>query len=336
MTSPSEPRLNKPATILDVAAAAGVSRQTVTRAMNSMPGIKQATRERILTVAQELGYTPSRFAKGLVQGARTSVGLAIPDLTNPYFPAFASSVVELATQRGWYVVVDDYGHGRVSGLEAVQNLSPHVDAVIGYLGADAGPAQALLGRRPLIVLDQPAGTAAGCISFDYTHAAQLAMDHLATAGRRHVAYLDVRRPGGVPTARGGAFAGLFDRAGMELTAVASDESADSARQAVHELLTRNPQVDGIVAFNDLMAAGALKALADAGRRVPADCAVIGMDGIPLGELLSPELTTLALDLRDVGRAAVDLLDQLMTETRAEGTPAVELVLRHRLVLRQSA
>ncbi len=304
--------------------------------MNSMPGIKTATRDRILELARELGYTPSRYAKGLVQGARTSIGLAIPDLTNPYFPAFASSVVELATQRGWYVVMDDYGHGRGGGLEAVRNLSPHVDAVIGYLGGDAGPAQALLGRRPLIVLDQPAGTAAGSISFDYTHAARLSRDHLVATGRRHVAYLDARRPGYESTARGTAFAGLFGSTGTELTCVTADESADAARQAVRELLTRKPQTDAIVVFNDLMAAGVLKALADMGRGVPGDCAVIGMDGIPLGELLTPELTTLALDLRDVGRAAVDLLEQLMGGSRADGAPALELVLKHRLVLRKSA
>ncbi|MDQ0925936.1 DNA-binding LacI/PurR family transcriptional regulator [Pseudarthrobacter sp. W1I19] len=127
-SSSREPRTRR-ATILDVAAAAGVSRQTVTRAMNDMPGISPATRERVQQLAADLGYTPSRFAKGLVQGARISLGLAIPDLTNPYFPAFASSVVEEATQRGWNVVVDDFGHGSGSALDAVARLAPQVDAV---------------------------------------------------------------------------------------------------------------------------------------------------------------------------------------------------------------
>ena len=103
--------------------------------MNDMPGISAATRERVQSLATELGYSPSRFAKGLVQGARTSLGLAIPDLTNPYFPAFASSVVEEATQRGWNVVMDDFGHGSGSGLDAVARLAPQVDALIGYFGA---------------------------------------------------------------------------------------------------------------------------------------------------------------------------------------------------------
>lgn len=149
---------------MDVAAAAGVSRQTVTRAMNDMPGISPATRERVQQLAAELGYTPSRFAKGLVQGARVSLGLAIPDLNNPYFPAFASSVAEVATQRGWNVVVDDFGHGSGSGLDAVTRLAPQVDALVGYLGACSSDAQAMMGRRPVAVLDDPSGHAAGGIS----------------------------------------------------------------------------------------------------------------------------------------------------------------------------
>ncbi|KRE47249.1 LacI family transcriptional regulator [Arthrobacter sp. Soil736] len=346
----------KRATILDVAAAAGVSRQTVTRAMNAMPGIRQETRERVQETARQLGYTPSRFAKGLVQGARTSVGLAIPDLTNPYYPAFASSVVELATQRGWHVVMDDYGHGGATGVESVQHLAPQVDAVIGYLGGAADEAQAILGRRPLVVLDQPAGSASGGITFDYAHAARTALEHLQARGCRQLAYIDRAgtdhgapepvhdggpRPGpgpvqGVVTVRGQAFARGAAAAGVALAVSVSPESAAAARQVTRRLLDEHPGTDGIVVFNDLMAAGVLKALADSGRAVPADCAVIGMDGIPLGELLTPELTTLALDLREVGRAAVELLDGLLTGSLNPAGPGTELVLRHQLVLRQSA
>jgi DNA-binding LacI/PurR family transcriptional regulator len=346
------------ATILDVAAAAGVSRQTVTRAMNAMPGIRRETRERVQETARQLGYTPSRFAKGLVQGARTSVGLAIPDLTNPYYPAFASSVVELATQRGWHVVMDDYGHGGTTGVESVQHLAPQVDAVIGYLGGAADEAQAILGRRPLVVLDQPAGSASGGIAFDYTHAARTALEHLQARGCRQLAYIDRAwagtehsspepagaagpRPGtdpvqGVVTVRGQAFSRSAADSGIALAVSAAPESADAARKVTRRLLDEHPQTDGIVVFNDLMAAGVLKALADVGRAVPADCAVIGMDGIPLGELLTPELSTLALDLREVGRAAVELLDGLLTGSLEPGGPGTDLLLRHHLVLRQSA
>lgn len=332
-TPPNRPA--KRATILDVAAAAGVSRQTVTRAMNDMPGIRQATRERVQELARELGYAPSRFARGLVQGAHTSVGLAIPDLTNPYFPAFASSVVEMATQRGWNVVVDDFGHGTASALDAVARLAPQVDAIIGYLGPHSEQAQALLGRRPVVVLDQWSGMAAGGISFDYAHAARLALGRLLAIGCSHIAYLDSGTDGSL-TARGAAVEGVARELGIELTVAHSAESAQASRDAVRDLFARNGLVDGLLAFNDLMAAGALKALAGIGRRVPDDCAVIGMDGIPLGELVTPELTTLSLNLRDVGKAAVDLLEGLLSGAVAAGSAEAVLTLRHELVLRQSA
>jgi len=335
MTSTSQGRPAKRATILDVAAAAGVSRQTVTRAMNDMPGIKQETRERVKELALELGYTPSRYAKGLVQGARTSVGLAIPDLTNPYFPAFASSVVEMATRRGWNVVVDDFGHGSGSSLDAVERLAPHVDAVIGYLGPHAAEAQSLLGRRPVVVLDDPGALTAGGISFDYPHAARLGLERLRRVARTSIAYLDAG-PASLLSARGAAFSRAAADLGIGIVVVRASESAEAARYAVESLLDEYPAIDGLLAFNDVMAVGALKALAASGRSVPQDCAVIGMDGIPLGVLVTPELTTLSLDLRDVGRAAVDRLAGLLTGAVVPGSAEARLSLRHELVVRASA
>ncbi|ADX74854.1 transcriptional regulator [Pseudarthrobacter phenanthrenivorans Sphe3] len=335
MTSSSRGPANRRATILDVAAAAGVSRQTVTRAMNDMPGISATTRERVQNLAAELGYSPSRFAKGLVQGARVSLGLAIPDLTNPYFPAFAASVVEEATQRGWNVVMDDFGHGSASGLDAVTRLAPQVDALVGYLGGCSVEAQAMMGRRPVVVLDDPAGEAAGRISFDYSHAAQLALGYLLENQRRRIAYLDSDQEGPA-TARGKAVAVAAGAAGVGLRVERSADSATAARGAVRRMIDEKGSPDGLLVFNDLMAAGALKAFADAGVTVPRDCAVVGMDGIPLGELVSPELTTLSLDLRAVGRAAVGLVDGLLTGRMEAGGADAHLVLKHQLVRRQSA
>ncbi len=335
MSTRSQDPVGRRATIMDVAAAAGVSRQTVTRAMNDMTGISAATRERVQRLATELGYTPSRFAKGLVQGARISVGLAIPDLTNPYFPAFASSVVEAATQRSWNVVVDDYGHGSASALDAVARLAPQVDALIGYLGEHSDGAQAVMGRRPVVGLDYPEGGAAGNISFDYPYAARLALDHLVSAGRTDIAYLDSDQ-GGPAASRGTAVATVAAGAGIMLTRYQAAPSAKAAREAVDALLHSGVRVDAVLAFNDLMAAGALKAFQDSGRSVPGDCAVIGMDGIPLGELTTPELTTLSLDLRTVGRTAVDLLDGLLSGSVEPRSPAASLTLRHELIVRRSA
>jgi len=325
----------KRATILDVAAAAGVSRQTVTRAMNGMTGISQETRGRVQKVAAELGYTPSRFAKGLVQGAGISVGLAIPDLTNPYFPAFASSVVEAATERGWNVVMDDYGHGSGSAVDAATRLAPQVDGLIGYLAPHADESQELMGRRPVVSLDSPDAGTSGAIAFDFHHAARLALTHLASRGCRNIVFLDSDQ-GAAPSSRSTAATAVAAVAGIHLTRMHAHPSAAAARLAVASLAAGDGLPDGILAFNDLMAAGALKALQASRVSIPGDCAVIGMDGILLGELLTPELSTLSLDLRAVGRAAVGLLDGLLSGAIPERSPGSYLTLQHKLILRQSA
>ena len=335
MTPRNSGPAGKRATILDVAAAAGVSRQTVTRAMNGMTGISAETSDRVRRLAAEMGYTPSRFAKGLVQGARISIGLAIPDLTNPYFPAFASSVVEAATERGWNVVVDDYGHGSSTAVDAARRLAPHVDALIGYLVPHPDEAQELMGRRPVVALDSPDVGTAGGIAFDFHHAARLALTHLAARGCRNVLFLDSDQ-GGEPSSRCAAASEVAAEAGVELTRARAQPSAVAAKTAASSFAVGDGRPDGILAFNDLMAAGVLKALQEAGVSVPKDCAVIGMDGIPLGELLAPELTTLSLDLRAVGRTAVGLLEGLLSGAIQERSPQAYLTLKHHLVIRQSA
>lgn len=323
------------ATIVDVATAAGVSKQTVTRAMNDMPGIKAETRTRIQQLAKDLGYVPSRFAKGLAQGAQTSIGLAIPGLTNPYFPAFIASVVEQATERNWQVVISDYVDRAMGPVSAVSQLAPQVDAVIGYLGNETGASQEILGRRPLVLLDLTGSTSAGEVSFDYAHAAALALAHLAGRGVNRVAYLDYVRDGGL-SVRGQAFARRAGELGMATTFLNAEDSAGSARETISAYLAKGNSPEAIVTFNDLMAAGAMKALTAGGKNVPGDCAVIGMDGIALGELLTPELTTLALDLREVGAVAVRLVERLLAGELPAGAAESRVVLQHHLVVRESA
>lgn len=323
------------ATIVDVATAAGVSKMTVTRAMNDMPGIKAETRERIRKLAQELDYVPSRFAKGLTQGAQVSLGLAVPGLANPYFPTFVSSVVEQATKRGWQVVISDYGDGSVSPVAAIQQIAPQVDAVIGWLGNETGASQKVLGRRPLVLLDLANAGAAGELTFDYSHAAHLALDHLLGRGCRNITYLDYVRDEGL-SVRAQAFARRAGELGIPVTFINSADSAEGARRVIASLVERGGLPEALITFNDVMAIGAMKALAAAGKSVPEDCAVIGMDGIALGELLTPELSTLSIDFKEMGIVAVQLAEKLLNGKVAPGGPESKLVLKHRLCLRESA
>lgn len=315
--------------------AAGVSKQTVTRAMNDMPGIKTETRDRIRKLAEELDYVPSRYAKGLAQGARTSLGLAVPGLANPYFPTFVSSVVAQATKRGWQVVISDYGDGSVDPVSAVKQLAPQVDAIIGWLGNETGASQTVLGRRPLVLLDLANAGAAGEVTFDYMHAAKLALEHLVTRGTRSITYLDyVRSPG--LSVRAQAFALMAGELGIPVTFLGSEDSAEGARKVVASLADKGQLPEAFITFNDVMAIGAMKALIRAGKSIPEDCAVIGMDGIALGELLTPELTTLSINFKEMGVAAVQLVEGLLSGELTPGSAGARHVLQHQLSLRESA
>lgn len=119
-------------TIHEVARSAGVSRQTVSRALNDHDGIDDSTKQRVLNAALELGYRPSRFARGLVRQDTTTVGLVIPDLLNPYFTEVAAAALEAARARGWHVVVYDHADSAEEELGTLQVIGSQVDAVVGY------------------------------------------------------------------------------------------------------------------------------------------------------------------------------------------------------------
>ena len=336
MMAPSPDSKNRRVTIKDVAREGGVSTQTVTRAINDMPGINIHTKDRIRKLAEELGYTPSRFAKGLVQGAGTCVGMVVPELTNSYFPAVVSSVVHHATRRGWQITLNESASDPDTMMLAIEQIAPQVDAVIGWSGSGLATCQRVLGRRPLVLLDHPEYPgAAGEVSFDYVHAAQLTLSHLISQGRTRISYLDSAPPSGL-SVRAQAFARQAGEIGVPVTFLNAEGSAEGARTAVSSLMETNLLPDALITFNDVMAIGAMKAIAAAGKSVPRECSVIGMDGIAIGELLTPELSTLSLDFNEVGATTVQLVEDLLDGKISPGAMEAKRTLKHRMVYRQSS
>ena len=187
--------MRRPATINDVAAAAGVSRQTVTRAMNAMPGISAETRDRVLAAARELSYRPSRFGRGLVKADHRMLGLVLDDLTNPFYPQLASAVTGAAAAAGWNVVLTDMTHA-ADRETLLADLSRQVDAVIGYLRLDPDIQSRLFAGVPVVEIDptrrQPLH---GAVTFDLRPAMRDLVRHLAGQGVRRPLMVDQAAPG---------------------------------------------------------------------------------------------------------------------------------------------
>lgn len=327
---PAEGRARR-ATIVDVATRAGVSRQTVTRAMNDMPGISPDTRERVLAAAEDLNYRPSRFGRGLVSQGPPTLGLLVNELTNTFFPEISAAVIRESARRGWNVVVAETGDGAEAEAIAAE-LMRRADALLGYsLPADAD--EIVPARMPLVRLDLQEADArsesAGVRFEEHPAMAELAA-HLRGAGAVRAAVLDSTQAGESRRAHH-----MREVVGRELSAAdLVPASADGAPAQVAAALDAG--ADTLMAWNDVHALQVLKALRTRGLSVPQDVRVTGVDGLSLGELVSPELTTIGVDLEAVAREAVDLVDGLFTgRLSAAGGGAVRTV-PYRLIVRESA
>jgi len=338
MSSPSSR-----ATIIDVAELAKVSRQTVTRALNDLADVSPATKQRVLEAARTLNYRPNRAAQSLVQGRRTTVGLILDDLGNPYFAELASALSRQAAERGWSLLLCDVGSDPVRGRAQVASMVQGVDAVL-LTGCRSDtlsllPREILEGtgvRMPVIMLDGPTHPRLDArVVLDIAPAMTTALRHLEGLGRNRIAFIgSTEGPGDRRDLYRAHLAGT-DPAALEFDDIADEESIDGGSRAARRLLRDRPETDAVLVYNDIMAIGVLKALAEAGKAVPDDIAVMGIDGLTMGRAVTPELSTLTIDKSEIARAAVTLLDRALGAGVGDDEPEVARVSLT-LTLRESA
>lgn len=322
----------KRVTINDVARVAGVSRQTVSRALNDKGEIDGATKQRVLDAARELGYRPSRFARGLVRQDTTTIGLVIPDLLNPFFTEVAAAALEAARGRGWHVVVYDTADSVDEERGTLEAIGAQVDAVVGYFSLTEAELDKHTAGMPVVLIGREHRIARfGSISIDGALGVRQAIDHLVAAGHRRIGMLD-HAGRAEPSVRREWFAAAMEAHGLNADAVApAVQSVDGGAVALTGLLDREPGLTAVFTFNDIIAIGALRSARKRGLAVPSDLAVIGFDGLQLGTVVDPALTTVALDTKEIGASAIEQVGRLI-----DGGTAEDLVLHAALLVRESA
>jgi LacI family transcriptional regulator len=326
-------------TIRDVAERAGVSRQTVSRAINDKGEISPETRERVLAVARELGYWPNTLARGLRTRHTQTIGLVVPDIANPFFAEVARGASEVAHGEGYSVLLSNTDEQPERELQALRTLASHqVDGLLlvsSRLDDDA-LAEAAQRWRPTVLVNRRCRHATGVASVivDDAAAAMEAVRYLVAQGRRSVTFLSGTEGSRSAALRREGFARAAQEAGLaDARAILCAPTFEGGLGAALEALRGEPGPAALLGYNDLVALGALEACRRLGLRVPEQVAVMGWDDLLFTAYVWPALTTMRQPKAELGARAMRLLLGLIREPEAVASSEQ---MRAELVVRSSA
>jgi len=325
-------------TIADVAERAGVSRQTVSRALNGLGEISEETRRRVLEIIHEMGYRPSSIARGLKTRRTLTLGLVVPDIANPFFAEVARGAFEVARAAGYGLLLCNTDEDPSQEWAALRLLEDHrVDGVVLCSSRldDLQLADACRRCRPVVVVNRtpPELAGVGCVQVADRDDARQAVRYLHSLGHQAMAFVGGTEASQSSRGRRQGFVEALTELGPAAGPVRMVDAlpnVEGGRAAAQAVLTAWPEVTALLAFNDLVAVGCVQACQAARRPVPNSISVLGWDDIIFAPFLSPPLTTVRLPKHEIGVQALRLLLELVRDPTRSVAPlelAGELVVR---------
>lgn len=317
-------------TISQVAAAAGVSRSTVSRVFSRPDSISAATITRVRDIAASLGYTPNHAARALSTGRHRNIALIVPDVANPFFPPMIAATQEAAEAQDFCVFLGSSGESTEREHKLVERLSGQVEGIILVSSRQPDEQIVDLSERLSLVLVNRDIADIPRVLIDSAGGTLEAIDHLATLGHRQVAYVS-GPPGSWSNAqRQKAVRRGASRHKMSMRTVACRAASfDAGSECVDAILSLGTRA--VIAFDDLVAQGIMAGLTARGIAVPEQMSVIGCDDV-LGAATIPPLTTVSNCSAEAGRVGYRLL---MDKLESEVVSDVRYVMNTHLVLRQT-
>jgi len=334
-------------TLETIAKLAGVSRGTVSRVINGQPGVKPASRERVLRIIDETGYYPNAQARSLAGGRTHNIGVVffgqqanvlthhlfyeVLQSIQSYSAANAYDLLLFANRRDsdqeyWKRIGD---RGKVDGLII---MGEHIEEQYLTYYRERNIPFVLIGKRifdelPLI-----------CVTSDYRSGAYEAVKHLIQQGRKQIAYIQGIQGAYHETERLAGYRQALEEAGIAFQSellLGGDAEEEKARQETDRLLLNKQKIDAIFAGNDLMAFGAMAALRKHGIKIAKDVSVVGYDDIQLAAYHHPALTTVRQDKRRLGQEAISLLLEVI-DGKLELDERKDVLIASDLIIRESS
>ncbi|MGB8984576.1 MAG: LacI family DNA-binding transcriptional regulator [Anaerolineales bacterium] len=335
--------MSKRITMADVARQAGVSLMTVSRVINNKGDVSPETRRHVLDVIASLGYRPSGIARSLATRETSTIGLVVPDVSNPFFAEITQGAERLAYSNGYHVFLCNSEEDPQRELALIRSLeekrvdglivcSSRLDEAVLIDVLANLPAAVLVNRR----VEQTGERTFDTVLLDDERGGWQAAHHLLQSGHQRIGFL-----AGPATSQSGAdrrrgLLSALQEAGLpwdESWLIYCPPSVQGGHDAALALLKTHPMLTALFCYNDLVAIGALQAAIHAGRRVPDTLAIVGHDDIPVAALVSPALTTCRVPRYELGARAVTALLERLRDCPSDAGP---VVLQPELVIRESA
>jgi len=347
--APARPRRTRSAapargtvTIRDVARAAEVHPGTVSRALNERTRalVNPATVQRVLRAADRLGYRPNRIARGLKTNRSHTIGVLIPDITNPLFPPILRGIEDRLDEAGYTSLIvntdNDPERERVY-LDAMRGRQ-----VDGFISATARLDRELLAElaaagTPLVLVNRSLeDESVPAVTVDDRRGIALAVEHAVALGHRQIGH--VAGPQNLSTGhrRHLGFVEAMRRLGLEPPPehirFGAYFTADQGARACAELLDAAPELTAVIAANDMLALGCYDVFEQRGLSCPERISIVGFNDMPFVERLRPPLSTVRVPQREIGRVAAELL---LEQLSGKAEPAREILLEPTLIVRSS-
>ncbi|MEJ7648220.1 MAG: substrate-binding domain-containing protein [Nakamurella sp.] len=331
-------------TLRDVADRARVSVRSVSNVVTGFQHVSPRMRERVEKAIAELDYRPNPVARTLRTGRTGLLMLVVPEIDVPYFSQLARDVIVAAGEQGYRVMIDQTGHDHDRERDLLRTGDPSM-LVDGMLFAPLATQEELNGIRsdsthPLVLLGEHSFDGRfDHVAVDNVQAAFDATRHLLDSGRTRIAAIGAQPKLGytTPLQRTEGFVRAMQEADLptkaDLIRSAPRYGRADGYTAARELLAAHPELDAIFCYSDLLAIGAIRAIFDAGRTVPDDIAVIGVDDLEEGRFARPALSTVSLDTAFIADQAVRRIAARIDDPE---TAAQEVIAPHRVLARESS
>jgi LacI family transcriptional regulator len=331
-----------PPTLGDVARRARVSRATVSRVLNRYPHVRSEVRARVERVMRALAYQPDQVARSLARRETRTLGLVVADITNPFYAETARAVLETAKSHGYHVILCNTDNQPRVQEEYVDVLRQRrVDGIIlGSVFLDDPVVEGLVADGyPCMMYNRRLRTRRGnFIVLDNAQASRDLTRHLVSLGHRRIAFVSGLPNISTAAERLRGYSAALREVGLpaerELVRPGAFQ-AGTAQEAAQDLLKRGERPTAIVASNDLMALGVIRAASDLGLRIPEDLAVVGFDDIEIAGHPHIQLTTMAQQKAEMGRLAVLGMLEIIRDPGRFAREPLQQVLAPTLMVRRT-